>query len=533
MGQELINKIIEQTQFKLRSWNRDSTGVFLFSQKTEDAINRFSECVSKLFAEKSGLFIAPLSQTGFEVIIEDIKYKKKQLEISPTAKIMVRIVVSGDEEPDIAIPSTYEKQIVRLVSNAEQAHDDESFYIFDNTTGLEAMLLLTYMQSLTSENQVLFRGVAVESVCDNSVRINWVQALRKILDNCLSASCVPPEELNLMSKDVDTKLNDRLEIFLKQIEPFPDMDAFPLDDQGIMELLDPVSSTRGKGLIRFNIGRNTVTRQFKLQNSLKKLYGETQDGQLRVRDYYIELLSSQKIEEIFYLSWAPLNSWYYQMPLQWLTENLETHIIRKLSVAEDLLYKLQDEALQERTLSVMPEVDKLCTELGEAYGFAKIYRAYAEFWYWKKALMDVQSGSFSSQARDAKKRIEEQFTVLSNFKNGNYMRSEVSGRVNWDKDITPIISEFKPEATPWTIDSVKDFFKFNCNWTCFTHKGLGGIIYCMLKCNDAVIRAEIEKLEARADVGGFTTRWFFSDDILNHGIIVIAIVPRTFIGDLA
>jgi hypothetical protein len=533
MGHELINKIIEQTRFQMPSWNGESIGIFLFSSKTGDALLRFTQIAKTLFSNQTGLFVALLSQESIDGILAKIKEQRAQHRLSGSAKIVIRLISAGDEVPTLSLPRKCSQQLIHLISDESFASKGEFFYALDDNLnkGLENLLVYSYLQDITFDNLCPPKGVLIEGIIDSQVCDEWVQGLRGFLSRSLYIS--ETRSVKELEDEVDKQLEDRMKIFRDDLLlPFPSMDEFPIDESGIIELFPQRQSKGMKKLMNCLKRKSQNYQTFDVQDSLRKLYGIAADGKLRIQDYYTGFFDKQKIEEYFVAAWSPSNAWYYQIPLRWLLDNLSTRIAEKLSRARNELERLKDESVKSKPITIEPNLETLCQKLGDEYRLQVLYKIYAEIWYWQKALEEVQQGRFHSTAIAAKKRIEEQITFLRNFKDGDYI-TKGSNEVDWSKDVVSHFKRFKPPAVFWTVDLLRKYFKNNCKWESLNYSSSGGILYCAVNCADESIRSKISELSVQTikNVGSFTTRWGFNDDIPPQGIFAVAVMPLSFLPD--
>ena len=536
IGQDLINRIVTQTRFPLTAWNSDCLGVFLFSAKTGTASERFSRVATDLLSNQSGLFIAPLLQESLNQIISNIQEQKAQHTLPTTAKIAVRIIVAADEEANLDLPKKSSKQVVRLITDEKQAVNREAFYILDDKhdKGLENLFIYSYLQGLIYGSAQEEKGILIDGSMDSQVRNAWIHKLRTVLDKSLHVSSgVSVKEIE---SEVDNSLISRMEMFRDELlPPFPAMDEFPLDEDGINELISPSNSNGFAGMFKKLSTRRQEVQRFDLQESLTKLYGKTDDEELRIRDSYIDIFNEQKIDRFFEDTWSPSNAWYYRIPLNWLLDNLGTRIMKRLSAAQERFEQLKENALQHKIVSIEPTLEKLCAKLGDEYGFSKLYKCYAEIWYWNRALSEVQHGSFHTNATEAKSRIEAQLTVLRNSPGGTGTISDGTSDIDWNNDIATHIDKYKPAAEYWKPGTIESYLKNNCNWDSLDYSSSGGVLYCAIKCPDTKQRSKIMDLSVQSikNVGSFTTKWGFGDEMPSQGILVIAVVPISFISDEA
>jgi len=318
------------------------------------------------------------------------------------------------------------------------------------------------------------------------------------------------------------------------LSTLPSMDEFPMDEDGINDTIPPSNNNCFARIFKRLLNRRQEAQCFDLHETLAKLYGKTDDDELRIRDCYIDFFNEQKLDRNFEDTWAPSNAWYYRIPLNWLLDNLGTRIMKQLSMAQGKYESLKETALQNKNVSVEPTLAKLCAKLGDEYGFSNLYKCYAEIWFWERALREVQQGSFHANAIEAKSRIEAQLTVLRNSLGGiDIIDDDSANDIDWNNDIAMHIDKYKPSAEYWKASAIESYFKNNCNWESLDYSSSGGVLYCAIKCPDSKLRAMIMDLSVQSikNIGSFTTKWGFGDEIPSQGILAIAVVPVSFITD--
>ena len=539
MGRELIDRIIEKTRLQLSTWNRNILSVFLFSSQTKDAYKRFSSFAEKLFSVQNGLFIAeelfyvqnglfiaPLSKYNPNNVFEKIRQKQMLLEISQSATTIFNIIVMKEEEVNIEIPYTCKKQIIELIGIDTKANtlSDKKLYVYKTDIGLKSLLIFSYFQGLkadiSSDNIPSSpTGIITNSIIGSGVCDSWVQTLKKILSMSLNTSS-EGESNDLMEK-VEDKLTENLNAFITSISSFPKLNNFPIDENGISSVIPSTIKDRYK----------IKTLQFNKQETLKKLFGVKSDGSLRIKDFYINFFANQDLNAKFNDVWVLLNAWYYEIPLQWLIENLVTPVMKRRSAAEDSLKELKETSMKEESLRSEPNIDMICDELDKVCKFEKIYIKHAEIWFWEQILKDIRGGYFYSQSKKAKMRIEEQLNLLSNYKDGDYLINKTKFSINWSKNILDELEIYKPLPTSWDLASINGFFKYNCfKWGCFSSSDTGVSVdtdvsvYCLINCKDDTLISDLRKLNF--NISPIKPKWFFSDDFPIHGIIILAVVPK-------
>ena len=529
MGHELINNIIRQTHVQLHAWNRENIGVFLFSSDAQEAMVRFTHCVDDLFAGKEGLFIAPSSENNLNDVLGIIRQKKENHEISTTAKIMIRSIISTSEECNLSIPSDCKKQIVRLVRKDSDVADDKSLFAYDTEEGLRALLIYAFLQDMTIGIAKEQSGVLVESIIDSSNCINWIQKLRSVLHNLLNMSSLTKIELDALTQKAEQELSNGLNMFLNNLETYPLLTSFPIDDTGYNILIPQQKRCWIKNIITRFTKKDVKCKEYELQESLRTLFGEADDGKTLIHNYYLRLFDSQKSKELFESIWLPSNAWYYSVPLQWLVDNLTTLVSKKMFKARDEFKNLEEKATQKKYFTSPPDISILCETLRADYGFVEIYKKHAEIWYWEQALQEIRSGSFYSQATQAKARIEKQLTILRNFKDGDFINIEQNNmKADWHEDISNELEAYRPLPIPWTTEAIETFIKYNCNWRWLNSTETGGVVYCAICSESTEINKAICKVKFKDSP--IRLAWNFTYDIPIDGILMALLVPKKYLG---
>jgi len=525
MGLDLAEQINQQMCFALPKANDAGsiarTLVLLFTPGASNAKEQLESFLASRFSDKNAVRLADITN-GAQVIAELVVRSESIVRFRNTPIVIMYVAAMGEEFSFLDCQNHYTAQTVRVYRRESEIHRNEpdALFVRGSSDGICSLAYLIYLQAYFVNVPAPIGGGVLESWTARLTFDEWVHRLYCQLSADLRG--IPADE-DLVRKQIAEQAERCCKTFLQKMKKAPALTQYPIDADGLdeigAELPNFFQRLFGKGI------------RIQLKKVLARLYGKAEDGQPQALYFHELFFGEQNMDGLFKRFWQNPEAWYYQMPIIQL-EDLLVAVLSERSTASQDIYEAKLKELQDTRLSDHISIDgrKIQDIMSALIPWEKnaqrLYRVYAEAWFWKKALADATEGHLQHSMAKAKRRIESQQEFLCNCNVRQETEHEQQFLANWGQDIAERARQYRPLDADWTYETLEQAINPGCLLPSVRRADYKPKLYGFLRCENNQERIKIPSIFFGA-VG--TAEWNFISDTALRGIAVVVAVAPTAI----